>query len=470
MKSATIPTIIRNLYRYNLRFDSGRTVIVKWQSALQILHSLFLRNVVRYLCISILLLSASCQHTSLSDPLVAIQIQDRNGLTETISAPERLENYEGVDFFTSQPYKKILRIYRTKGKSHSKITTYHPNGSIWQYLEAEELRAHGAYREWYANGQLKIEAILVGGTADVAQGAQRDWLFDGVSRVWNEQGGLIAQIPYKQGALEGISLYYTATGSIEKQIPYHNNTLEGVAVEYYPNGKIRAKTSYLLGEKQGSSFGYFQNDQISWEEEYTDNLLLKGSYYNAKGELLSKVDSGSGFRALFEGESLSLLVQIQQGFAEGGVKQFTNKGELQASYHVKNGKKIGEEVVYFLSQEREDNNKTPHLLKYTVNWEDNAIHGSVKTWYNNGQLQSQRDYCRNKRSGPSLAWYRDGSLMLIEEYEEEKLMKGQYYKKNAMDAVSSVLNGSGIATLYDEFGIYLRKIPYVKGDPVDPED
>ena len=418
----------------------------------------------------LLFIMQGCHQTVLMDPLVAIQIQDRNGLTETVSAPERLENYSGIDFLSSQPYKKILRIYRAKGKSHSKITTYHPNGSIWQYLEAEELRAHGAYKEWHPNGRLKIEATVIGGTADVAQGAQRDWLFDGVSQVWDEQGKLLAQIPYKQGVLEGISTYFYPSGQVEKELPYHNHVLEGLAVEYFPNGSVQSKTSYSQGNKQGPCLGFFQNGQIAWEEDYSNNLILKGSYYNPKGELLSKVDDGSGFRALFDEDTLSFLVQIQQGFAEGGVKQFSKKGELQATYHVKNGKKVGEEIVYFLSSERTDGNKTQLLPKLSIHWKDSAIHGVVQTWYDNGQLQSQREFCHNQKMGPSLAWYRDGSLMLLEEYEENHLTKGQYYKKNALDAVSSVINGSGIASLYDENGVFLRRIPYVKGDPVDPED
>ena len=421
--------------------------------------------------ITILLITTGCNRTEINDSIVAIQIQDRNGLTETISTPERLENYNQIDFMTAQPYKKILRIYRNKGKSHSKITTYHPNGGIWQYLEAEELRAHGAYKEWFANGHQRIEARVIGGTADVAQGAQSDWLFHGISRVWDEQGRLVAELPYNQGVLDGISLYYFPTGTIEKELPYQNHILEGTSIEYYPNGEIRAKTSYKQGNKEGLSAGYFQNRQIAWEEEYRDNLILKGSYYNTKGELLSKVDEGSGFRALFDGDTLSYLIQIQQGFAEGGVKQFTNKGDLQAIYYIKNGKKYGTETIYYLPQERGDHSsKTALQPKLSINWEDNCVHGSVKTWYNNGQLQSQRDFCRNKKMGPSLSWYRDGSLMLVEEYDEDKLLKGQYYKKNGLDSISSVINGSGIATLYDENGVFLRKVSYIKGDSVDPND
>lgn len=416
------------------------------------------------------LLMQGCQHTALTDPMVAIQIQDRNSLTETITTPERLKNYEELDFFSSQPYKKVLRIYRAKGKTHSKITTYHPNGSLWQYLEAEELRAHGAFQEWYPNGQKKIDAWVIGGTADVAQGAQRDWMFDKTSQVWDEQGNLMAIIPYKGGVLEGVSVYFYPDGKIEKELPYHNHALEGTSIQYYPDGKILSKTSYAQGEKQGLSIGYFQNGQIAWEENYTENLILKASYYNPKGELISKIDDGTGFRALFEGDALSHLIQIQQGFAEGGVKQFNPKGELYATYHIKNGKKIGEELIYYSSSEKESNLKTALQPKLSIPWSDNAVHGTVKTWYNNGQLQSERDFCRNKKMGPSLGWYRDGSLMLVEEYEEDKLAKGQYYKKNALDATSSVIQGSGLATLYDENGIFLRKVNYIKGDPVAPED
>lgn len=412
-----------------------------------------------------MMILAGCSHTPVGDSLAVIQIQDRNGLTETISAPERLQMYNQVDFLSAQPYKKVLRLYKQNGRSLSKICTYHPNGQVWQYLEAEELRAHGAYREWYPNGQLKIDAFVIGGTADVAPGAQGDWIFDGVCKVWSEQGKLTASIPYEKGDLEGISSYFYESGEIEKEVPYHKGAQEGESKEYHLNGKIRSKTNYQEGRKHGKSLGYFQNGQLAWDEQYRDELLLQGKYFSLQGDVLAEVIDGSGFRAVFHQDTLSFLVQIQQGFIEGGVKQFNPKGEIQGIYHVKNGKKTGEEVFYFSVKEA----GKPMQPKLSVFWDDNVMHGSVKSWYSNGQLQSQREFCRNKKNGPSVAWYRDGSLMLVEEYEEDKLMKGQYYKKNALDFVSSVLNGTGVATLFDENGIFLRKISYVKGEIADPE-
>src|SRR5687767_12683184 len=105
---------------------------------------------------SLLLLLAGCT-TALREeaPLVAIQIQDRNGLIETVSTEERLSRFREIDFLQAQPYQKVSRMYRKGGKNCAIITSYHSNGLLAQYLETEDMRAHGLYREWYASGQLK---------------------------------------------------------------------------------------------------------------------------------------------------------------------------------------------------------------------------------------------------------------------------------------------------------------------------
>jgi antitoxin component YwqK of YwqJK toxin-antitoxin module len=219
------------------------------------------------------------------------------------------------------------------------------------------------------------------------------------------------------------------------------------------------------------SLGYFTNDQKAWEEEYRDNLLINGSYYNPQGELLTTVDDGTGVRALFEGDTLSVLMQVQQGFIEGKIKHLTPQGELKTSYTIRDGRKHGVETIYFLKAEKEKNSD-PNLLtpKITIDWEDQSIHGTIKTWYPTGQLQSQKEFCHNKKMGPAMAWYRNGSLMFVEEYEHDKLLKGLYYKKNALDTTSCVVQGSGTATIYDENGIFLRKISYAKGEPTDGDN
>ena len=54
---------------------------------------------------------------------------------------------------------------------------------------------------------------------------------------------------------------------------------------------------------------------------------------------------------------------------------------------------------------------------------------------------------------------------LIEEYENDLLMKAAYYKKDENIPISTILTGNGIATLYDEDGHFLKTVKYNKGNP-----
>ncbi len=422
-----------------------------------------------YILALALLSATACHRSAPQEEIMAIQIQDSNGLTETINASDRLEVYQNIDFLSSQPYKKVLRIYRKEGKSHSKISTYHPNGMPWQYLEAQEMRAYGAYREWFPNGQLKIEATVIGGTADVVLGAQQDWLFEGLSQVWDERGNLTAKIPYSKGALEGTSLYFYPDGKKQKEVPFSKNVIQGELREYFSDETLLSTTHYKNGVKEGASVGYFSNRQVAWNEDYSDGLLRTGTYYTQAGELFSEVLNGGGFQAQFSNDRLFYLIEMRHGRPEGRWQKYTPKGDLVSVSHIKNDQQEGEEIHYYLPSERES--VGPSLLpKLSIPWHENKVHGTVQTWYTNGQIESQREYCRNKKMGPSLAWYKDGSLMMLEEYEEDRLVKGHYYKKHHKDPVSSIFNGTGVATLYDAEGIFLRKVIYSKGKTIDPED
>ncbi|HLB53427.1 MAG TPA: hypothetical protein VJK48_06955 [Chlamydiales bacterium] len=413
-----------------------------------------------------LLILCGCSHISSSfDSLIAIHIQDRNGITETISVPEKLENYENVDFLSSQPYKKVLRVYKGDKKNHAVITSYYPNGTLAQYLEAKEMRANGYFREWFSNGQLKIEAIVIGGTADITPNAKKDWLFDGLCKVFDEQGNLVATIPYIKGSIEGLSTSYYPSGQIEKEVPYHNSMEEGELLEYYQNGTIRTKQHYMRGQKNGASIGYFSNGTIAWVEEYAEGKILQGAYYSFEGDHIAQVRDGRGAQALYNQDSIAYLSEMHQGMPEGLVRKFNSKGEVIATYFLKNGKKQGEEIEYYLPPESQEWHP-----KLSIQRDKDTVHGCVKSWYPNGQLQSQREYCRNERLGPSCAWYKNGALMLVEEYESGHLTKGAYYKKNQNDPVSTIVNGKGIATLYDEDGYFLRKVTYSKGKPVEPDN
>lgn len=394
--------------------------------------------------------------------LLSMQLVDRNGISETISSKDKLQGYETVDYLDPQPYQKILRVYKkdAKGKSLSKITSYHTNGQIRQYLEVEDGRAHGKYIEWHDNGKKKLEASVIEGVADINEKAQASWLFNGRSAVFNEEGNLIAEIFYEKGRLHTPSLYYFGNGKLQKKIPYENHLIEGDLVIWDEEGNIRESVPYKNNIKEGKAIGFWTIETPWYEEQYEQGLLKKATYYNHKGKIVAEISNGDGFQAEFKDKALISLTEYRKGKAEGQVTVFDAKGRVSSTYLLKDDKKNGQETIYYIKD------KPPLKPKLMLGWEDGIIQGIVKTWYENGQMESQKEIRNNKKQGHCFAWYPQGDVQFAEEYESDRLLNGSYFKKGEKKPTSQVQNGSGTVTLFDRHGFLLKKIRYEKGKPL----
>jgi antitoxin component YwqK of YwqJK toxin-antitoxin module len=409
-----------------------------------------------------LLVLAACSHPT-SEHMSSIQLLDRNGFSETISLQDRLAVYDKTDFLSPQPYQKVVRVYGkvSNGKTFSKITTYHTNGQLWKYLEIENGRAHGDYREWHPNGQLKISAFVIEGSPDVSEIGQMSWLFDGDSEVYDDKGNLIATIPYSKGLLEGISRYYFPSGELMKEIPYKKNEIHGTLQVFNKQGECLESIPYDKGQPEGLSTTYWSSEQLKAEEFYENGLLTQAQYLNKQGETVAQIDNGFGKQALFQEDFLFSLLEYKNGKVDGEVQIFNSNGCLTNLYSFKDGMKMGEEWEYYPTT---DGIRHPKLF---LEWDQDTIQGVTKTWFENGILQSQREMHNNKKHGLSFAWFKEGDLMLMEEYEDDVLLKGSYYRKWEKTPISKVENGKGVATLFDKDGRLIRKITYEKGLPLN---
>lgn len=396
--------------------------------------------------------------------LSSINIIDRNGSSETISNEDRLTKYQVVDFLSPQPYQKVLRIYSRDGNGNvlALITSYYPNGQIKQYLEVLNNRAYGMYREWHQNSVVKLDTFVVGGDPDIEPNSCKTWLFNGCCRAWDEDGLLEAQIPYESGVLEGLSLYYHPNGTVWKKIPTHKGVPHGKIEIFLSNGQLLQTIEYVDGVKHGSSYRHWENNRIAFEEKYENGALATGRYFDPEGRQLSSIDSGNGYRVLFGKETISELHQYQNGMQRGEIKAFDEDGNLLQLYYMQDGIKNGVETQYYT--QKEVRSKTP-ISKLSISWSDGRIHGLVKTWYNNGVQESQREMQNNTKNGVLTSWYLDGSTMMIEDYEKDKLINGEYYLPGEKSPSSSVRGGKGTATIYDSKGSLLRKINYQNGRP-----
>lgn len=407
-----------------------------------------------------------CEPIYFPEPtMTTICIVDRNGLMETISAKDRLQQYKNVDFLKPQPYQQVLRIYSrdVNGNLPSYITSYYPNGQLKRYLEAVNSRAHGKYQEWHQNGVLKVDATVVGGSADLSEAAIATWLFDGHNYAWNEDKSLYADIFYEKGELQGESIYYHSNGVVWKRVPYDKNQINGTMEVFLDNGALLFTTCFVDGVKEGVSVRYWEEEKIAAKEYYKNGLLETGHYYDKEGQLVAHVENGEGVRALFNKEDISELHEYRQGVAEGEIKVLDERGYLSEVYRIKNGIKHGEEIYYFEPSPFQDPSTYKLRPQLLITWNEGKMQGIVKTWYMDGQPESQREMSNNKKNGLLTAWYRDGSIMLIEEYENNKLIKGEYFRKGDRNTVSQVSKGKGVATLFDSDGNFLRKIPYFHG-------
>lgn len=425
---------------------------------------------MRFFLLAFLLASCAPKYNLQDGPetekieLASILLVDRNGLSEAIAIPDRLKSFEQINFLEHQPYQKVLRVYcrNSAGDIYAEITTYHPNGQVKQYLEVVNNRAFGTYKEWFPNGTLKVVSNIMEGSSDISLAAEKTWIFDGDCIAYNESGNLIASIPYKRGTLEGISLYYHPSGSIWKEIPYANHQICGEMKIFLESGALFSSTCFDRGIKSGKSIRYWNQDLVSSDEFYSQGKLIEGRYFSKEGQLIAEITAGAGYRAVFGKDIVAELHEYSMGLPQGEVKILNPAGHLIKLHHVKNGVKHGEELFFYPSF-----GDTPSKAKLSLSWYEGKIQGLVKTWHDNGVMENQREMTDGERNGVSTAWYRDGSLMMIEEYENGKLQKGDYYKKGSRQTSSQVVHGEGIVTLFDAEGNFIRKVPYNQGKPLE---
>ncbi len=393
--------------------------------------------------------------------LATISITDRNGFSETISTIDRLERYENVDFLSCQPYERVMRVYQRdfQGNVQGELINYHPNGQPAQFVEIVNGRVFGNYYEWHSNGTMNIQATVIGGDPEFTEGAQQTWVFDGTSYVWDDDGNLLAQIPYCKGVLEGESVYYHPTGTIWKTVTFHKDLMEGERVVYLESGDILSTTNFKEGMPHGKAMRYWGPGELASEEHYDKGYLQTGNYYNPDGSLSSAVHYGEGYKSIFGKDRIVQHQQYMGGLPEGEIKVYNNEGDLVQLYHVKNGMKHGEDIEYY----PQSKGTIPKISTY---WMEGQLQGMVKTWYPDGVQESQRELNNGAKHGMLTAWYRDGNLMLIEEYEKNKLVRGEYYKKSDSVPLSRVQDGDGTVTLFDADGNFKAKATVKNGKPV----
>ncbi len=399
-----------------------------------------------------------------------MQVVDYNGIAQTISDPKRLIVFESKDPFESHEYRQVARHYRRtkKGDLFSILTSYYPNSSIFQYLEVRNGRAYGRYKEWHPNGMIHLDCHVLGGIPELRSEFQESWEFDDICQSWDEHGNLEARIPYIKGVREGESISYYPNGCIQQIIPFKNDLMHGTKRTYTLSSELSEEATYEEGLLNGKSFFYSIDGALLVEEFFDRGLLVEASYFDLDGILVGSVVNGNGLRIVFEDCHIVEKQEFVDGVQDGKIFFFNERGHLVRLATYKDGLLHGEDEHFFTPQVGDQ--PDPPIRKSRIQWYRDEIRGEVEHWYRNGSLFSSGTILDGEKDGAFNCYYPNGSISLLEEYEKGVLKNGRYFRMKDRMLVSSVENGDGTVTLFDENGVLQNRINYKGGHPVIEEE
>ena len=195
--------------------------------------------------------------------------------------------------------KKILMAEFENGKIDGSFTTWHPKFDMGNGLSGEKFsftyhtsiqaeflegRINGNYREFYKNGQNRLDVEV---QQNQLVGKLKRWFEDGslmyetnftkgsgVDKEFYVGGQMQSKKIYKNGRLNGEQKYWHKNGQTHEKVNYEDGVLNGESKTWSKYGELKSKGIYLEGNKHGL--------WISNEWMFSDGLTEKIIYNNGE--------------------------------------------------------------------------------------------------------------------------------------------------------------------------------------------
>jgi hypothetical protein len=110
---------------------------------------------------------------------------------------------------------------------------------------------------------------------------------EGLKKIYNAEGKLETEIPYKDSLPNGIQKEYYKTGQLFRETPLIKGKANGIVKEYSTKGKIYREMPVVNGRANGIIKKYYENSALFSEAPFENGLPVVGlKEYNEKGNLL----------------------------------------------------------------------------------------------------------------------------------------------------------------------------------------
>ena len=112
---------------------------------------------------------------------------------------------------------------------------------------------------------------------------------NGVKKIYNAEGKLETEVPYKDSLPNGIQKEYYKTGELFRETPFINGLANGMVKEYNKKGKTYREMPVTNGKANGIVKKYYENGMLFSEAPFIDGQPVAGlKEYDNKGNLISQ--------------------------------------------------------------------------------------------------------------------------------------------------------------------------------------
>lgn len=114
-------------------------------------------------------------------------------------------------------------------------------------------------------------------------------VMNGIKRIYNAEGNLETETPYKDSLPDGMQKEYYKTGQLYRETPLVKGKPNGIVREYGTKGNLYREMPVTNGKANGVIKKYYDNGILFSEAPYKNGEPQVGlKEYNEKGELLEK--------------------------------------------------------------------------------------------------------------------------------------------------------------------------------------
>ena len=108
-----------------------------------------------------------------------------------------------------------------------------------------------------------------------------------IEKAYHDNGKIKYEIHKKNDMVHGFAKYWDENGIIINEVQYFNGAFHGLWKEYYKNGNLKYSISYKYGLKDGYEYWFYENEQ-----KQSETLYIKGEKqfdtirWNKDGDLI----------------------------------------------------------------------------------------------------------------------------------------------------------------------------------------